>query len=314
MADTPDATGPAVQKDAPGAGQERCLPAVQPDSLWLVSTRCLSRCGVAPPALDDFRVVRYDPSHGCQAATWAEADGEELAVTTVIYVHGNRIESDEVLHRGLVAYRALRRIAPDAPPLRFVIWSWPSDKVPGPHPRRDAQVKAARTHCESFFLASFIAQLDSDTPLSLLGYSFGGRIVSGALHLTAGGTLGRYELEDDTPRLPHSIRAALLAPGMDNHWWLPGAYHGECFAQVDRLLLLYNPRDPILRLYPRVEPGRSAQALGYTGFCWTSRLGENADRLEQANVACRIGKTHEEDAYFASQANLRDIRAILLPP
>ena len=116
-------------------------------------------------------------------------------------------------------------------------------------------------------------------------------------------------------RVPaNSVRVVLLAAAMDNHWWLPGRYHGECFSQVDRLLLLYNSCDPVLRFYPRLDRRRGAQALGYTGFCWTSRLGENAERLEQTNVCCRIGKTHDEDAYFASEANMRAMRDILLTP
>jgi hypothetical protein len=285
------------------------------DSIWMVSTRCLA-CGCASkPAEQDFRFLRYDPAGGCQEAAWDAWSSEEVAGTaTVIYVHGNRIEAGEVLGRGWTAYRALLRAAPDAPPLRFVIWSWPSDKVHGPRPRRDAQVKAARTHCESYYLADFMSRLNPDTSLRLLGYSFGGRIVSGALHLTGGGTLGPFQLADANSRPPNSLRVVLLAPAMDNHWWLPGRYHGDCFSQVDQLLLLYNSCDPVLRFYSRLDRGRGAPALGYSGFCWTSRLGENAERLEQTNVCCQIGKTHDEDAYFASEANMRAVREILLAP
>jgi len=314
VAASPDTAGGAVQNDGPGPGGEPDVSPPQSDSIWLVSTRGVSCGGSAPAAVEDFRFVRYDRSQGCQPSTWEAWADDPFTGLTLIYVHGNRIESNEVLQHGLNAYRALGRNGAEAQPVRFVIWSWPSGKVPGPHPRRDAQVKAARTHGESYLLASFIARMAPDAPLALLGYSFGGRIVSGALHLTAGGTLGRYQLVDETPRPEHSIRAALLAPGMDNSWWLPGAYHGKCFAQVDRLLLLYNTRDPVLRLYSRLGPGRNAPALGYTGFCWTSRLGENAARLAQVNVCSRIGKTHKEDAYFASEGNRRDVRESLLAP
>ena len=64
------------------------------------------------PAEQDFRFRRYDPACGCQDTTWDEWSAEELpGTTTVIYVHGNRIEPDEVLGRGLTAYRALLRSA-----------------------------------------------------------------------------------------------------------------------------------------------------------------------------------------------------------
>jgi hypothetical protein len=304
---------PSVQKSGNDGGTENDPAAARADSVWMVNTRCLDCCCVSKPAEQDFRFLRYDPTCGCEEATWDAWSAEERPGTiTLIYVHGNRVEPDEVLGRGLTAYRALFRSEPDAPPLRFVIWSWPSSKVHGPRPRRDAQVKAARTDCESYLLASFMSRLNPETQLRLLGYSFGARIVSGALHLTGGGTLGRFHLADANPRPANSIRVALLAAAMDNHWWLPGRYHSECFTQVDRLLLLYNSCDPVLRFYPRLDRRRGPPALGYSGFCWTSRLGEHAERFEQTNVCCRIGKTHEEDAYFASEANMHAVRDIVL--
>lgn len=306
---------PSVQKCGGADDAEDGLSARRADSIWIVSTRCLDCSCENQPGEQDLRFLRYDAARGCQDTTWDAWSADELPGTiTVIYVHGNRIEPDEARGHGLTAYRALLRCGSDAPPLRFVIWSWPSSKVPGPRPRRDIQVKAARTDCESYFLANFMSRLNPQTPLSLLGYSFGARIVSGALHLSGGGTLGRFRLVEANPRPANSVRVAVLAAGMDNRWWLPGRYHGECFSQVDRMLLLYNSCDPILRLYSRFDRRPGAQALGYTGFCWTSRLGENAERLEQTNVCCRIGRTHDEQAYFASEANMRQMRDVLLAP
>lgn len=306
---------PSVQPSGAVADTKDDLAVPRADSIWMVSTRGLDCCAESKPAEQDFRFLRYDPTLGCQDTTWDAWSAEELPGTiTLIYVHGNRIEPDEVLGRGLNAYRRLLSSGQDAPPLRFVIWSWPSSKVPGPRPRRDAQVKAARTDCESYFLANFMSKLNPQTKLRLLGYSFGGRIVSGALQLSGGGTLGRFHLDEANPRPANSVRAVLLAAAMHDHWWLPGSYHGEAFSQVDRLLLLYNSCDPLLRLYSRLNPRRGSQALGYTGFGWTSRLGENAERLEQTNVCRRIGKTHDEHAYFASEANLRQMRDVLLAP
>jgi hypothetical protein len=306
---------PSVQPSGAVADTKDDLAVPRADSIWMVSTRGLDCCAESKPAEQDFRFLRYDPTLGCQDTTWDAWSAEELPGTiTLIYVHGNRIEPDEVLGRGLNAYRRLLSSGQDAPPLRFVIWSWPSSKVPGPRPRRDAQVKAARTDCESYFLAGFMSRLKPDTQLRLLGYSFGARIVSGSLHLAGGGTLGRFHLADANLRPANSVRVALLAAAMDNHWWLPGHYHDECFSQVDRMLLLYNSCDPVLRFYPRLDRRQGAQALGYTGFCWTSRLGENAERLEQANACCRIGKTHDEHAYFGSEANMGAVREILLAP
>jgi hypothetical protein len=284
------------------------------DSIWMVSTRHLS-CPCGPSSgSENVQFFRYDPACGWQTADQAQWDQDEwFNAVTLVYVHGNRIEPGEVSGRGLAAYRALRNL-PDSRPVRFVIWSWPSSKVHGPRPRRDAQTKAARTDCESYFLAKFLNGLETDTQLRLLGYSFGARIVSGALHLAGGGTLGRYQLTELKPRPANSVRVVLQAAAMNNQWWLPGGYHDQSFSQVERLLLLYNPCDPVLRRYPRLDPSCSAQALGYTGLARPVRLGQDAERLEQANVCCQIGKTHNEQAYFASETLMRRARELLLAP
>ena len=101
---------PSVQKSGGADGAEDGLPAPRSDSIWMISTRCLGcRCG-SKPAEQDFRFLRYDPRSRLRRHDWAEWSAEEQpGTTTVIYVHGNRVESDEVLGRGLAAYRALTR-------------------------------------------------------------------------------------------------------------------------------------------------------------------------------------------------------------
>jgi hypothetical protein len=54
--------------------------------------------------------------------------------------------------------------------------------------------------------------------------------------------------------------------------------------------------------------------LGYTGLVRPARLGQDAERLEQANVCCQIGKTHDEQAYQASETLMRRVRESLLEP
>lgn len=315
LADSPGATDPPAQKPGDSDAAERGVGARTEDSVWMVSTRNLGCCCVDTQAEPDFRWRRYECGSGWQDADWsAWSAAEQPGTVTVVYVHGNRMEGGEVFGRGLAAYRALVRNTADGRPIRFVVWSWPSDKLKGPHPKRDALVKAARTSCESFYLACFLARLNPDTPLSLWGYSFGARIVSGALHLAGGGSLGSWQLSEPCPRPAHSMRVALYAAGMNNDWWRPGHFHGEAWSAVDRLCLLYNRCDPVLRLYPHLDRRCRPQALGYTGFCWAASLGDEAWRLEQTNVGCEIGKTHDEFAYFGSCAVMRRVRETLLAP
>lgn len=319
-AGSPPLAAGRVTADAPmqkpgGAAAAGIPAAAADDSLWMISTRHVDcPCGPLPPAAQ-LRFFRYQPFSGWQVADseqWVQGSG--AAAMTLVYVHGNRIEADEAAQRGLAAYRALLRSRPAVPALRFVVWSWPSSKIQQPRPRLDAQVKAARTDCESFLLASFLHGLEPDTQLCLLGYSFGARIVSGALHLTGGGTLGRFALADAGARPAGAARAVLYAAALDNSWWLPGGYHDQAVAQVEQLLLLYNTADPVLRLYPRLDPRSSAAALGYTGLLRPTRLGQDAAQFEQANARYQIGKTHDERAYFASEILMQRMREALFAP
>ena len=113
-----------------------------------------------------------------------EPDGFEA---TWIFVHGNQIPPEEAIKRGMAVYRRVRADAPSAGPIRFVIWSWPSER--NTNRLRDANIKQNRTNVESFLLGSYLAAIASDHPVRLIGYSFGARIVGGALHLASGGQL-----------------------------------------------------------------------------------------------------------------------------
>ena len=278
------------------------------DSLWMISTRHLEPADTQEPQIEQFRFLRY------QTNRWQLSDAsallEDARARTVIYVHGNRIDWATSSQRGWDAYQALLRHADDPPPVRFIIWSWPSDRQGGP--RQDAQTKAERTSTESYFLARFLTHLPPDTPLGMFGYSFGARILSGSLHLLGGGSLCDYRLaREDRPQTP-AWGVALSAIAMDRSWWLPGGFHQQFSQPETNLLLQYNPCDPVLKLFPRSEPRPRQPALGYTGFPWTGQLGEQAARLEQQNVAAAIGRSHEEQRYFAAAAVMQEVARYVL--
>ena len=86
--------------------------------------------------------------------------------------------------------------------IRFVIFSWPSSKVSGGL-LNDVRVKAARTGPAGCQLAWLIDQMPAETPLSLVGFSFGARIITGGLHVLAGGSLGG-SMQSDRARASRS--------------------------------------------------------------------------------------------------------------
>lgn len=276
-----------------GAGPLEHCPA---DEFWLISTRNVAEvsCYGLPAQL---HVERLDEGAWRGASLGEFAAGGDFAGVTLFYVHGNRYAPHHAVKHGRLVRERLRECG-GAAPMRFVIWSWPSERIPGLI--HDCRAKAERCDLEGYYLGTVLSHLPPDARISLVGFSFGTRIISGSLHVLGGGALQGRALPREcvTPRLP--VRAAMLAPACHNTWFLPGDFHEQALGQVDRLLVLYNSRDPILRRYRLLSPATSPQALGYTGLVGVDRLGPLEDRVEQWDMAGAVGPTHNEVRYFSS--------------
>ncbi len=218
----------------------------------------------------------------------------EPTTPTIIFAHGNRVEPSEVRSRGLWVYSRLVKCAGDQRPFRFVIFSWPSSQIKGLI--RDAREKAARTRPAGLHLAWTLSQLSPEAPIGLLGYSYGARVISGATHLLAGGTLGGLSLEGCgcDPRRP--LRAVYLAAAFDASWLGPGRYHGRSMEQIEQLLTATNQRDPAMKLYPLVSP-RHDPAFGFKGPTCLTR--ETSRRVRLMNLTSAVGATHDMCEYMA---------------
>lgn len=244
---------------------------------WLVNTRDVDCC-------ENRGVPRFH-RHDCDGLHPASADAFFSSLRAddilVIYVHGNRIDEQYALQRGR-AYDKILSDYGDGPHIKFLVWSWPADRIKGQI--RDIRVKAARTDCEARILADFLGQVPPHVRLSLIGFSYGARIISGALHLQ-----GRY-------RAGLNARVAMLAAAVHSEWLAPGAEHGRAMLETNRLLLICNSCDRVLKRYRVVEKRGRPTALGYTGIDY--RLPAGGGTLKQVDVCCRVGKRHDECRYL----------------
>mgnify|MGYP003769905025 FL=1 len=275
------------------------------DELWLVSAR--QCCAVSSGGEPRLSAQRLDDD-----SRWQGADLEALYTpasadqVVVIYIHGNRVPSSAAAAEGQRVYRLLIGGAESAPPLRFVIWSWPSARVRG-H-LRDVRAKAQRTDVAGYCLAWVLVHLPEDQPVSLLGYSFGARIATGAAHLAGGGSLGGRALPPHVTSA-HTMRAVILAGALHASWLRPGGYHERARTQLGHLLNLYNTCDPVLKRYHLLDKRTRASALGFSGM-YTADLVE-APRLEQLNVRNIVQRSHELEDYLYSPRLLQRIREVL---
>lgn len=266
------------------------------DQLWLVSTRCLPACGCYDGSTaPNYSVRKYD-ADGWHTATLDEyLVGQSPDALTVAHIHGNRYAESDALERGCQAYQIIRQCESIPQRIRMVVWSWPSDKIRGP--LKDIRIKAARTDVESYYVGYFLSRHEPTSKISLIGHSFGARIITGSLHVLGGGRLNCGYLRTPPAELPPT-RAVIMAAAMNNYWLSEGQYHGRALSAAQSMRIIYNPNDKFLVRYGFVVKGARPDALGVTGP--TGFLGEGRERIQLFNARPYIGDDHFQRIYYQS--------------
>jgi hypothetical protein len=264
-------------------GGSPCAP--RADDLWFIDT-----CRVPYGPLSEAHNPCWSASRMSPGQSWQRSSIEQFFTAsgdgriTVFFVHGHRVNMHWAMELGWEIYRGLVQACPAAPPpIRYVIWKWPSEG--GGRPIRDAREKAVIADQQSYKLGWFMGHVPATTPLSFVGFSFGPRVIAGALHLSAGGVLHGQRLQ---ATYGSRTRSVFWAAGTNCDWLAPGHRHGNAVHTTDAMLNLYNCCDPVLRFYPRVG---GSSALGYAGMP-ASWLGAEAQRYAQRNVCGEVGRLH----------------------
>lgn len=268
--------------------------------VWLISTRRAPRAARLDSGEKRIGYWRLDADH-----RWTPAGDEDFfddrqgPVPTTVFIHGNRTGRNAAVSSGWRIYRLIRRDAA-AQPFRFVIWSWPSDRIRGGN-RKDLRVKACYSDVQGYYLARCLERVDPEVPVSLVGYSFGARAITAALHLLGGGRVAGWRLPQPTDSQPADgrrkpIRAVLVAAALDADWLMPGRRNGRAPAQVERMLVTRNGCDPVLKWYPWMYRRRGPQALGYGRPVGCTQ----SENIELLSVSCSVGKNHDWTSYLQS--------------
>ncbi len=182
-------------------------------------------------------------------------------------------------------------------PIDFAIFSWPSERTG--LLLRDGRIKAARTEAQGLYLAWLLREVVArDVPVVLIGYSFGGRVATGALHALAGGHLGGRQLPGPSIR-GANIGVALIAPAVEEDSLEQGRSYGLASQNIREMALFYNPRDAILKRYWLIDLATRGRALGFSG---PRRLAPGFDGrpvpLVARNCAPFLGIRHSEVEYY----------------
>jgi hypothetical protein len=274
--------------------------AADPPQVWYLSTRAAAHCG----QLDDpAQAVRYWRLSGDCGWSSAEAKdfhaGDTVGTPTVVFIPGNRTDADEAVEKGWYVYQAICSQT-GGKPFRYIIWSWPADRV-GRRNRPDVQLKAAYSDAESYYLAAWLRGVQCGGKVSLVGHSFGPRIITGALHLLAGGELaGRMLLHDVAADKKSAkqmqIRAVLLADADDADSLAPCGRNGLALSLLDEAIVTCNCCDSVLKWYPRMYGRGGPQALGFVGPCGV----DDPQKIAVLDVSAAVGKTHDYECYCSA--------------
>jgi len=272
--------------------------------VWMMSTRSC-RGGEGP------RCYRYERGRWLVASLDEFLAGDDSEVPTVVFVHGARCDMPLSL---AVGWECLAQIAPRdrRKRFRYVIWSWPAESQ-SKRPIDGFRQQASTADREGPKLARILARINHDVPVCLVSHSFGGRVVSGALHVLAGGRIDGVGLEDSPLPQGRTFDAVYMAAAFCTPRLAPGQRFGRALQRVDRLLVIYNSRDCILTRYRVLDPCCRCGPLGVTGLPRWRSLAELDLTIHQINVAPWIRKGHTWSAYADACIVSRFVRSFVRP-
>jgi hypothetical protein len=298
-----DPEAPTAEDIAEG---DRIAPVAPGCSVWYVSSRNLPLEGdpSAQAAQMDFEC--YAAGEG-----WVPSTLEAFLATddphtrTTFYVHGNWATEEDAHFTG----NRMRELLTDGAccSWRFVIFTWPADRC-GKSMVRDARLKAGRAEAQSYYLAWLLDQLDPRVPVTLVGYSYGTRLISSGLHLLGGGAVHHRRLEPRVHPERCGIRAILIAAAIDaNCFGVDGRYSAALFS-VDCVLATVNARDPYLCFYSLLYGAGGPPALGYSGVIEGAKLKFGGRRVSQMDVTRSVRRHHVLNRYVEAPQVLAELR------
>lgn len=284
-----------------GAGTEGLSSAIScdQDRLWLISTRRLpySACAadLESPCLD---VRRIDCGHVAESDLDQFQHHRDPTRPLVVYVHGNRMPACDLMPRAMLVYRNARSCrSPQG--VDWLIWSWPSDKQGAAV--GDARIKRERTDAQALYLAWTLKPfVDQSTPIVMIGFSFGARVIAGSLHALAGGAIAGRCLPD-TPMVGANVSVGFIAPALDACSMSSRGLYNQSTKNIGQMTLLYNDRDIVLKRFWRLTRVRRAEALGYSGpKSFACRVDGTPLPVRSKDCSTTIGLSHSEVGYYQS--------------
>ena len=286
-----DATnGELVQQIFPAPGNN--VVAAPNDQIWIVSSRSMGNCEVS----DRFDVGVYD---GCKfvPSTMDQLRAEAAAnshIKNVIHVHGNFTDFDWSIERGFSVYRNGISCVESRLPVRFIIWSWSSERAA--IPIRDFKIKTERSVVEGHRLSQFFQSVAVSDSI-LIGYSMGAQAALTSL----------VDLHQIQQR-PNQWRLLLIAPAL-----APEFCNDQCHPAFDQTIsmatILTNCSDRALKNARRVYRLHRENTIDQFGLA--SSLALSPEKLQVFEMSDEVGPKHMIVRYCQSQTFKNTLKNML---
>jgi len=255
--------------------------------IWLIDTHsapwnCATEAGFA-------KAIYYQ----WDGKRWVRSDAETFFATQspdvplVLFSPGYTSTVSDTVEVGM----KLVRLYNTEQHYRTVFWSWPADKT-RLRLRPDIQDKILVAEASGDYLAMFLQRLKPESHVCMIGFSFGNRIICDAvIRLGDAYPLGKRPIG-------MRIHLVLTASATDQGWMATGSRHGEVPRLAEKILILFNPADRALRLYPLLYGnGSRPSALGRFGPPLTRITPDYHSHINAVNVNSYIGGFHRT-VYF----------------
>jgi hypothetical protein len=265
-------------------------------NFWIVHTRdCPQEMGTDPWSC--LKVKHFDEQGRLEERDPAEMLAQTVGHPVLIVVEGSLTTPDIALGGLLWTHCWLQYHRVLLPDTVIIAFDWPSQRV-YKLDVRDINEKGRRAFVAGFHLARFVQAFPAESRICLLGQSYGGRVVTSALHLLGGGCLNSQD-RDPAVRLPTlrpdlHMRGMILGAASDHVWLNPGQRLDHTLVGCEAFMNFYNRRDEALFLYPLLVRSGHRHALGRVGLKNHDfdKLGSLAARYNEEDVHDELGPEH----------------------
>jgi hypothetical protein len=275
------------------------------DEVWMISSRHLDDPCRGVEALEYYRAV-----DGCwipeSVDGFLQAEANDQPRQTILMFHGHLTNFKFAQIRGWQAYQKIVAADPEAIPVRFVLWAWPSEFLYTGEIKRMTSFRKADVH--AFYLGQLLLRMRPEQPVHIIGYSYGSRIVVGALHLANGGQVDGKGIERCSECDIGPYLVTLIEPTIHADDFACGRHYDRAFPSIQHLVLIHNPRDPALKAFRACPYTGFGRVMGTVGIV---RLNtpEDWQRIEQYNAGSTVGPQHAMNDYFDSPWLLQKMRS-----